>query len=544
MQPGSDTRAMRQHGGTGMVVAVIVGVLTLAGLIAWLLLDNPDRPQREPAEVVPTDASAVFTFYPGRLVNKAGLPDLIRENLDQLGGLALMVEPDQLGVLADFTRLGIRNDLPVHLFLQPGNNGPRAGLVLPLISREAFETGMRDNLPGDFGDDILNQMTEERGLRGIFKNKLPFVFAYDHHTLVLLFEESGPDPEQSSTLGTMLHTLFDQEKGLAAAEASFAKYLEANHDLGYWVKLDALPQLLDKSTRRDLEKLGAPLRGITTLGLRFEPGQATLDLTLTGSQDLPFRPVDPKLLKAIPRDYVLTLASGLDLKAIGEQVTNALGENGGLIEQLGDEVPMDKLREIIQNLTRGEDINLDEQFTGDMAIALTGFDMQKVPLLNVRLPKLRLVGSFKTKAKADTGKLVEQFKLAEPLGLEAFAREDIIHLASPDLRAPLEQNGTVPEPIAGPARDQLANPSAAMILNFTQLTKVLEKFPSTHQAAAAIAPLETLDATLRTAAGTHRATLRITLRNKKTNALGQLIKMSINPAQPDGEEPAPEKAEQ
>ena len=53
-----------------------------------------------------------------------------------------------------------------------------------------------------------------------------------------------------------------------------------------------------------------------------------------------------------------------------------------------------------------------------------------------------------------------------------------------------------------------------------------------------------LYATLRTAAGTHRATLRITLRNKKTNALGQLIKMSINPAQPDGEEPAPEKAEQ
>ena len=256
MQPGSETRVMRQHGGTGMVVAVIAMVLVMAGLIAWLLLKPSTQPQREPGGIIPSNAGAVLSFFPSRLVNKSGLSDLLRERLDDFGGMAMMIDPNQLGTLADFTKLGIREDKPVHLFFQPGKNGPRAGLVLPLINREAFEKGMKENLPGGFGDEILKQITEERGLRGIFRGQWPFVFAYDHNALVLLFEESQLD-EAPTDLGAALHELFGQENGLVATDPTFAHYVEANHDLGYWVKLEALPSLLGKSTSKDLEQLGA-----------------------------------------------------------------------------------------------------------------------------------------------------------------------------------------------------------------------------------------------------------------------------------------------
>ena len=122
MQMGKETRVARQHGGTGMVIAVIAMVLAMAGLIAWLLLNPTTRPQREPGEIIPSNAGAVFSFYPSRLVNKSGFPDFLREHLDDLGGMAMMIDPNQLDALADFTRLGIREDLPVHLFFQKSNS--------------------------------------------------------------------------------------------------------------------------------------------------------------------------------------------------------------------------------------------------------------------------------------------------------------------------------------------------------------------------------------------------------------------------------------
>jgi hypothetical protein len=531
MQTGKEPRFARQHGGTGMVIAVIAIVLAMAGLIAWLLLNPTTRPQREPGEIIPDNAGAVFSFFPGRLVNKSGLPDYAGEYLGGMG--------NQLDTLADFTKLGIREDQPIHLFAQKGNNGPRVGLTLPLISREAFEKGMNE-LPNIFGvDNILKQMTEERGLRGIFRGELPFVFAYDHHSLVLLFEEPrlGGD---STDLGAALHELFDQESGLSSAEPSFARHIEAGHDLGYWVKLEALPQLLGKEATGNLDQLGDQLQGITTLGMQFEPGEATLDLMLTGENHLPLRPADPELLKAIPEDSVLIFAGGVDLKAVGKQVAATLDEGNGWLNQLGDEVAVDKLREIIQNLTRGEDLDLDAQFTGDIALALTGFELKKVtkaPLIPLPLPdnlqyptpKLHLAGSFKTKEEADTKTLVEQFRLTEALGLEAFARDNVIHLASPDLRQSLEQNGMVPNPVDGPTREQLGGQGATLILNFGRLLKVLDQFPEQRAAAAGLEPLKSLAVTLHSGDNSNRAVIKLALNNKKVNALRQMIEMGTKP---------------
>ena len=551
MQPGSKTRVRRQHGGTSMVVAVIAVVLTMAGLIAWLLLKPSTQPQREPDGIIPSNASAVFSFFPSRLVNKSGLPDLLNEHLDAFGGMAMMIDPNQLDTLADFTKLGIREDKPFHLFFQPGTNGPRAGLVLPLINREAFEKGMKENLPGGFGDDILKQITEERGLRGIFQGPWPFVFAYDQNALVLLFEEGQLD-EAPTNLGAALHELFDQEKSLLATDPTFANYVEANNDIGYWVKLETLPSLLGKSTSIDLEQLDGQLQGVNTLGMQFEPGMATLNLMLTGENRMPLRPVDQELLKTIPDDSVLVIAGGIDLKTAGERITSVLGESDGLLNQLNDEVPVDKLREIIQNLTRGENIDLDAQFTGDIAIALTDFELKKitklplVPLplpdtLQLPAPKLHLAGSFKTKANADTEALVEQFKITESLGLEAFAREGVIHLASPDLRKSLEQNGTVPNSVAGPTRDQLATHGAALFLNFNRLSKILNKFPKQLGAALALAPLESLTVTLRSGDNADHAVIKVALNNKEINALRQMVEMGTNP--PRVEDPVPDEVE-
>ncbi len=538
MQPGKVTRAMRQRGGTGMVIAVIAVVLTMAGLVAWLLLNPTTRPQREAGEIIPSNAGAVVSFYPSRLVNKSGLPDFLREHLDDLGGMAMMINPNQLDTLADFTKLGIREDRPVHLFFQKGKNGPRAGLILPLISREAFEKGMKENMPGNFGDEILKQMTEERDLRGIFSGQWPFVFAYDHHSLVLLFEEPQFG-ENSMNLGAALHELFDQESGLSSSEPSFDRYVSAEHDFGYWIKLEMLPGLLGEEMVRNLDQLNAQLQGVTTMGIRFEPGEAILDLMLAGKNRLPLRPVDPELLKTIPDDSALIFAGGVDLKAIGEQVAATLEGDNGLIKQLGDEVPVDKLREIIQNLTGGENIDLDAQFTGDVVLALTDFEMKKItktPLIPLPLPddlqlpspKLHLAGSFKTKANADTEALLKQFKLTEALGLEAFAREGIIHLASPALRESLEQNGMVPNPVDDSTREQIGGRGASFILNFNRLLKVLDKFPKQRAAAARLEPLESLALTLDSSNEESHAVIKLRLHNKEINALRQMVEMGTS----------------
>ncbi len=552
MQPDNEARVMRQQGGTGMVVTVIAVILITAGLVAWLLLNPAVRPQRAAGEIIPGNAGAVFSFFPGRLVNKSGLPDFLREHLDDIGGIAMMIDPNQLDTLADFTKIGIREDQPVHLFFQEGNGGNRrAGLTLPLISREAFEKGMKENLPGGFGDKILKQITEERGLRGIFQGKLPFVFAYDHHSLVLLFEESQPDGKPVD-LGKVLHELFDQESGLPSAEPSFARYIEASHDIGYWVKLEVLPQLLGKEVIRNLDQLGTQLRGITTLGMQFESGEATLDLMFTGENHLPLRPVDPELLKAIPSDSVLVFAGGVDLEAMGKQVTTMLEGDNGLINQLGDEVPVDKLREIIQNLTGGENVDLDAQFTGDVVLALTDFEIKKVtkaPLIPLPLPdslqfptpKLHLAGSFKTRANADTEALLKQFKLTEALGVEAFARKGIIHLASADLRESLEQTGAVQNPIDRPTREQLGRQSATLILNFNRLLKILDKFPKQRATAAGLTPLESLKVTLHSGDNSYHAVIKLALNNKKVNALRQVVEMGVSLPREENSAPAGEE---
>jgi len=542
MQQDNEARVMRQRGGTGMVVMVITVILIMAGLVAWLLLNPTTKPQRKSGEIIPSDAGAVFSFYPSRLLNKSGLPDYAGE---YFGGIS-----NQLDTVADFTRLGIREDQPIHLFAQKGNNGPRVGLTLPLISREAFEKGMKE-LSNIFGvDEIMKQMTEERGLRGIFRGKLPFVFAYDHHALVLLFEKSQLSGNPTD-LGEALHKLFDQETGLSSAEPTFAKHIEASHDLGYWAKLEILPELLGKETMESLYQLGTQLQGITTLGVQFEPGEATLDLMLPGENHLPLQPVDPELLKTIPDDSALIFAGGIDLKAVGKQVAATLEGGNGLINQLGDEVPVEKLREIIQNIIGGENIDLDSQFTGDVVLALTDFKMKKVtkapliplPLpdnLQLPLPKLHLAGSFKTKANADTESLIKQFKLAEALGLETFTREGMIHLASPDLRKSIEQNGTAPNPI-GETRCKQLSAGTTLNLDFNRLLKILDKFPKQRAAAARLEPLEALSLTLNSSNGEDHAVIKLRLNNKKINALRQMVEMGTN--QPHEENSAPAEEE-
>ncbi|MDP7010919.1 MAG: DUF4836 family protein [Verrucomicrobiota bacterium] len=550
MQSGKAKHAMSQHGGTGMVIAAIAVVLTMAGLIAWLLLNPTTRPHRETGEVIPSNAGAVFSFYPSRLVNKSGLPDFLREHLDDLGGMAMMIDPNQLDTLADFTRLGINEDQPLHLFFQQSDNGPRAGLILPLISREAFEKGMKNNMPGNFGDEILKQMTEERGLRGIFTGQWPFVFAYDHHVLVLLFEE----PQfggNSMDRRTKLHELFDQESGLSSTEPSFARYVGAEHDIGYWVKLETLPGLLGDELPMNLDQLDDQLQGITTMGIRFEPGEAILDLMLPGEHRLPVRPMDPELLKTMPDDSALIFAGGVDLKEIGKQVGATLVGDNGLINQLGDEVTMEKFHEIIKNLTGGVNIDLDAQFTGDVALAFTDFEMKKVtkapviplPLpdnLQLPMPKLHMSGSFKTKTNADTEALLKQFTLTEALGLEAFERDGMIHLASPNLRKSIEQNGTVPNPIDEQTREQLAARGATITLDFNRLLKILDKFPKQRAAVAGLESLESLVLTLSSNNGEDHAVLKLRLNNKKTNALRQMVEMGANLSREENSAPVGE----
>jgi hypothetical protein len=161
--------------------------------------------------------------------------------------------------------------------------------------------------------------------------------------------------------------------------------------------------------------------------------------------------------------------------------------------------------------------------------------------LQFQTPKLHLAGSFKTKANADTEALLKQFKLTEALGLEAFARDNVLHLASPDLRKSLEQNGMVPNPVDGPTREQLGDQGATLILNFGRLLKVLDQFPEQRAAAAGLEPLKSLAIILHSGDNSNRAVIKLALKDKKVNALRQMIEMGTKPPRVEDSIPVEEE---
>ena len=520
---------MRQRGGVGMAAGIILSVLMLAGIIAWLLLRPEHRPRRETGSILPADAVMVFSIQPGKLINKAGLPDLLRDNIDLLGGAGMMIDPNQIASFADITRLGIRDDKPVLLFMQPGDMGFVMGLVFPLINRDAFEKGIQENLPGELGDQIIKQMTEEQGLRGIFRGREPIAFGYDDNSLLILVEENS----RGDDLGPRVHKLFAQENGLAEARPAFRKFMEKGDDLGLWMDLDAAGELIPSEFAALFSSTPYFPKGEQTISWRFEPGELLMEQVVIGGDALPLRPVDPSLLDVIPANAVLTAVGGIDLAEVDKQVSSLLKDSSRLADILPEDIPLEKVQEFIENLTGGDELDLNEQLTGDLALALTDFELKEALFIKVPLPRLYLAGAFKTREGADMEALTRQFKIGETVGLEAFAGDDRIHLASPKFRESLEESGAVPEPVTGPARNQLTTPSAAMALNFPRLARVLEKFPEAVPAIPLLDRMGTFTATIHTQSDASRFTFRLTMQDRKTNVLRQVIELIMNPATPD-----------
>tara|TARA_Y100000588_G_scaffold109620_2_gene120168 strand:+ start:32811 stop:34412 length:1602 start_codon:yes stop_codon:yes gene_type:complete len=520
---------MRQRGGVGMAAGIILSVLVLAGIIAWLLLRPEHRPHREAGSILPADAVMVFSIQPGKLINKAGLPDLLRDNIDLLGGAGMMIDPNQIASFADITRLGIRDDKPVLLFMQPGDMGFVMGLVFPLINRDAFEKGIQENLPGELGDQIIKQMTEEQGLRGIFRGREPIAFGYDDNSLLILVEENS----RGDDLGPRVHKLFAQENGLAEARPAFRKFMEKGDDLGLWMDLDAAGELIPSEFAALFSSTPYFPKGEQTISWRFEPGELLMEQVVIGGDALPLRPVDPSLLDVIPANAVLTAVGGIDLAEVDKQVSSLLKDSSRLADILPEDIPLEKVQEFIENLTGGDELDLNEQLTGDLALALTDFELKEALFIKVPLPRLYLAGAFKTREGADMEALTRQFKIGETVGLEAFAGDDRIYLASPKFRESLEESGAVPEPVTGSARNQLTTPSAAMALNFPRLARVLEKFPEAAPAIPLLDRMGTFTATVHTQSDASRFTFRLTMQDRKTNVLRQVIELIMNPASPD-----------
>ncbi|MDP7009856.1 MAG: DUF4836 family protein, partial [Verrucomicrobiota bacterium] len=524
-----------------LTLALVAAAVVVTGIAATLiyLLNDPSRPLPKTANYVPKDSSLVMTTHVGDLLEKGNISDLLGKGIMQDFPIPRPIRKKIEDFFENPAEFGLNTKEPVYVFMIPGpgkGNYPAFGITIPVIGRDEFLEGLEDIVTIEKRpDEMLMALIDDLKKNDTVSPENEVAFGINDEVFVIIIQDipySERRNRKEGALAKVAEEVLKGGEGLVAANKSFHEHQTTLFDVGTWINLGSLIEMMPaEELEREFGQLGdlKKLKSFQLTGsIHFGQGEVTGDMAMYYDEkllgDWGGGGLGSELLDAVPEGTMMAISQSMDME---------------VVKKWFDDRPGIK-KDIEEALQEGIGMSLDEAlgaFGGDLVLALTDLEMVRTQWGgSMPQPAILFGATIKDKKKVEKmlAEPMRELERDEDAPVRLVMRDNAFFLCSPEDERDLEKNGAVDDPIAGEKRSLLASNDTGFFLDYKEMERVISKVGGDDEEVEIL--LDALDGlglatlTWNAEAGAQKIQARIKMPKEDENSLKQIIDSAFSAA--------------
>ena len=516
--------------------ALTWGWLVAALLTLNICLDSANAQVKLPNNTrhLPKDATAIMSVRIGDLLKKGGYEEFLQSDLVKMAKAEMVDNELALKILDDPEASGIDLGEPIHIFIKLGAPAEEfgeptitGGLITSLKDAKALDKAI-DLITAKAGLPLIK--TAQEGYTQLSMPGAPATIGWTSKAMVAV---GSSDPKQMQKIANLLEKTINRKAKIK--DERLISLLSAKADMSAWIEYDQIMGLM--SSIPEAEEFGFGLaeklskNAAYALTMNFEAGRmdmAAVEYNETEliEGDLSRGGLDKALVDLIPNNSIMAMGFAMNMKPMREMMNkHVLPE---LLAQEGVEEMVAQAEAMIGLTLEG----LMEIPKGDFLAVWDGLKMEEGDFGPQPSPQLMLgmtVENRKNLNKIMNNPQVQGLlPMLATVGMQIAQTEEGIFLCSRN-HANAINNGKNENPIKGDHRDLISKNDVGGFFRFAPLVKVIRGMvpPDAAEVQTALGELNRLDEITMSGSmlkdGKQSSSVSLTFKDKKTNALRQLI---------------------
>ena len=525
-----------------------------------LIADPADKPAAGApslASHLPKKMTMLFSANLKQLLDKGGHKDFLEsdlfkqivEEVDDELAIAILKDPAASGMdVAQPAHLFMNVQAPAEEFGEPTVTG---GLVMGVKDAATLEKTINKFIAAA---GLPLRVTEAKGYKQLAMEGMPVALGFTDNVMVIV----GTNDETKA--GRVQAILKARIRGNAKPNAALATHLKKKYDLAAWFDYAQLMAMVGEAVGEEdpaaalLMDLYEALTYSATVS--FDAGAVSVDFSgdfgAEGNKkfaEMGGKGTDASLLNMVPDDSILAFAESVNMKPIRKMF------NEDILPILEDN---DEFGEVLELIEENFGLTLKELLSipkGDVVLSWDSLEMAEGDF--GPQPKVGFVFGFTVDNWKAANKLINNPELQQGmamlkgmLGIQ-FAQNQKALFITTDKHAGAVAEGATVNPIKGARRNLLGKHVAGGFLRFDRVADVVETMAEGDEEADKIVEVLRVFDEVSFSSDMLSMKSKLTFKDKKTNALKQIVNLSIELAEMaqefgignDFEPEAPEAAE-
>ena len=511
---------------------VVAAILTLN-----ICLDSANAQGKLPNNTrhLPKDATAIISVRIGDLLKKGGYDEFLQSDLVKMAKAEMVDNELALKILDDPEASGIDLGEPIHIFIKLGAPAEEfgeptvtGGLITSLKDAKALDKAI-DLITAKAGLPLIK--TAQEGYTQLSMPGAPATIGWTSKAMVAV---GSSDPKQMQKIANLLDKTINRKAKIK--DERLVSLLSTKADMSAWIEYDQIVGLMSSIPGAEeafgfglTEKLSK--NAAYALTMNFEAGRmdmAAVEYNETEliEGDLSRGGLGKALVDLIPNNSIMAMGFAMNMKPMREMMNkHVLPE---LLAQEGVEEMVAQAEAMIGLTLEG----LMEIPKGDFLAVWDGLKMEEGDFGPQPSPQLMLgmtVENRKNLNKIMNNPQVQGLlPMLATVGMQIAQTEEGIFLCSRN-HANAINNGKNENPIKGDHRDLISKNDFGGFFRFAPLVKVIRGMvpPDAAEVQTALGELNRLDEITMSGSmlkdGKQSSSVSLTFKDKKTNALRQLI---------------------
>jgi len=485
----------------------------------------------------------LFSANLKQLLDKGGYKDLLESDLFE----QLMNEVDDelaIAILKDPAASGLDIARPAHVFMNvqpPAGDDEFAeptvtgGLIMAVKDAATLEKTLNKIIAAT---GMPLRVTDAQGYKQVAMEGIPVALGFTDNVLVIV---GTSDEEKMARVPAMLKA---RMKGNTKPGADLAKHLKKKYDLAAWFDYAQFMEMIGEVLGEEdpaaalMMDLYKDLTYSSTVS--FDAGAVTVDFSGSFGKkenekfaNMAGKGADASLLNMVPDDSILAFAESVNMKAVRKMF------NEDILPLLEDN---DEFGEVLELIEENLGLTLKELLSipkGDVVLSWDSLEMAEGDFGPE--PKVGFVFGFTVENWKAANKLINNPELQEGmamlkgmLGIQ-FAQNQKALFITTDKHAGAVAEGTTVNPIKGARRNLLGKHVAGGFIRFDRVADVVETMAEGDEDADKIVEILRVFDEASFTSDMLSMKGKLTFKDKKTNALKQIVDLSVELAEMAGE---------
>ena len=490
------------------------------------------------ASHLPKKLTMLFSANLQQLLDKGGYQEFLKSDIFEEALEELNNELAE-SILKDPAASGLNVAQPTHLFLnvQPpaddaefGEPTVTGGLLVGVKNTAKLEKTLNE-LIGATGMPL--KVMELDGYKQVAMAGMPVALGFTKNAFVIV---GTNNEEKAARIPAMLKARLT---GKTKPNASLRSHLAKKYDVAAWFDYAGLMEMAGEAIGEEdpaMAKLMEIYENLTySSTVSFEPGAVTMDFSAAfGDEKEKFdamggKGIDAPLLNMVPDDSILAFAESLNMKPIRKMINE-------------DVLPLfnefEEFEEVIEMMEENLGITIDDLLSipkGDFMLSWDSLEMAEGDF--GPQPKFGFVLGLTVENWVAANKLINNPELQQAMAMLKgmfgiqFAQNQKALFLTTDKHAGAVAEGTTVNPIKGARRNTLGKNVMGGFIRFDRVADVVETMAEGEEEADQVVEVLRVFDEASFTSDMFSMKGKLTLNDKKTNSLKQIIDLSVELAE-------------